>query len=120
MTTATISVTDEQAKIAAAVRRIVTPRFVACHAALFDGRGTAADRATAMILPLLLDFRAGLIPEAMRAHKALVKQLREDLLDGIANHNHFKLIELLYAYLKASGFTFYYESQQWENHRVTP
>ena len=115
-TTQSIPVTDEQEKIAAAIRRIVTRRFVTGQAALFNGGGTAADKATALALPLLVNFRAGLIPEAIRAHKALVKQVREDLLDGIANRTHFRLVELLYEYLEAAGYMFYYESQQWENH----
>jgi hypothetical protein len=39
----------EQEKIAATIRRIVTPRFVTGQAALFDGGGTAADKATASL-----------------------------------------------------------------------
>jgi hypothetical protein len=103
----------EQEEIAAAIRRIVTRAFIREQTAL-----GAADPDTALALPLLLTMRPDRIPEAVIAHQALVKQVRSDLEDGIASPHHFKLIELLFNYLDASGYRFYWERERWENHGV--
>jgi hypothetical protein len=108
---------DEQEKIAAAIRRIVTPRFIRKQEELLVA---PCDEATVRALPLLSHLRPNRVPEAITAHRALIKQVRSDLEDGIANPDHFRLIELLYAYLEASGYRFYYESGRWENHSVAP
>jgi hypothetical protein len=102
-----MTTTQSIPEIAAAIRRIVTPRSVRDQIA-----SDAADPETTLVLPLLLHFRPDRCPEAAIAHVALVKQVRSDLAEcGIANTAHLKLVELLYAYLDGSGYRFTVE--QW-------
>jgi hypothetical protein len=110
------AISSDTGRALRAIRRIVTRSFIRDH--VQTGK---ADPATAEILPLLLNLRSDRYPEAAKAHRVIIKQVRSDLRDdGFTWPEYPKLLAELYAYLEAGGFRFEYESGRWENHNCPP
>jgi hypothetical protein len=95
---------------AAKIRRMVASR-------IYGGDEAGQFPSVQRIVSLLANIRADRVPEAITAHKLLVREVRGDLVDGGTTWpEHVKLVVLLHEYIELHGYTYYMERRQWENH----